>query len=83
MSRKGGVNESLSESFGSRWASKVKINAYYKTIRVFFLPCMYVNLYGDSQNQNMNLSFITHNRGTLIAYMTYWILHKWKQDCEG
>ncbi len=31
-SRKGGVwkNESLSESFGSRWANKAKINAYYK-----------------------------------------------------
>ncbi len=34
-------NESLSKSFGSRWASKVKINAYYKTMKVFFdLACM-------------------------------------------
>ncbi len=42
-SRKGGVwkNESLSESFGSRWANKVKINAYYKKMKVFFhLACM-------------------------------------------
>ncbi len=43
-SRKGGVwkNESLSESFGSRWASKVKINAYYKKMKVFF--DLHVNL---------------------------------------
>ncbi len=42
-SRKGGVwkNESLSKSFGSRWASKVKINAYYKTMKVFFDLCVW------------------------------------------
>ncbi len=47
-SRNGGVwkNESLNKSFGSRWASKVKINAYYKTNNVFFLPCMH-----DSQTK--------------------------------
>ncbi len=34
-------NESLNELFGSRWANKVKINAYYKTMKVFFdLACM-------------------------------------------
>ncbi len=52
-SRKGGVwkNESLSESFGSRRASKVKINAYcFLTLHA----CQPV--VGDSQNQNMNLS---------------------------
>ncbi len=35
-------NESLIETFGSRWANKVKINTYYK--KVFFWPCMHVNL---------------------------------------
>ncbi len=57
-SRKGGIwkNESLSESFGSRWASKVKINAYYQTMKVFFdLACMSTCCWG-SQIQNMNLS---------------------------
>jgi len=26
----------ISATFGSRWANKVKINAYYKTMKVFF-----------------------------------------------
>ncbi len=56
-SHKGGVwkNESLSESFGSRWASKVKKKMFI--IRKCFLTlhaCQPV--VGDSQNQNMNLS---------------------------
>ncbi len=65
-SRKGGVwkNESLSESFGSRWASKVKINAYYKTIKVFFdLACMSTCCWGLPKPKYE--PFITHNRGTL------------------
>ncbi len=46
--RKGGVwkNESLSESFGSRWASKVKINAYYKQCwGKLLLKVMHYNIY--------------------------------------
>ncbi len=42
-SRNGGgwENESLSESFGSCWANKVQINAYYEKMKVFFdLACM-------------------------------------------
>ncbi len=65
-SRKGGVwkNESMSESFGSCWASKVKINAYYKTMKVFFdLACMSTCCWG-SQNQNMNISL--HIIGALL-----------------
>ncbi len=55
MSSEGGVWKN--ESFGSRWANKVKINAY-KKMKVFFLTlhaCQPV--VGDSQNQNMNLSW--------------------------
>ncbi len=46
-SLKGGVweNESPNESFGSRWANQLKINAYYKTNKVFFYPCMHVKLF--------------------------------------
>ncbi len=57
-------NKSLSESFGSRWVSKVKITAYYKTMEVFFdLACQPV--VGDSQNQNMNLSLLV---ATLLIF---------------
>ncbi len=65
-SRKGGVwkNESLSELFGSRWASNVKINAYYKTIKVFFdLACMSTCCWGLPKPKYE--PFIIHNRGTL------------------
>ncbi len=67
-SRKGGVwkNESLSESFGSRWASKVKINAYYKTIKVLFdIACMSTCCWGLPKPKYE--PFITHNRGTLTV----------------
>ncbi len=57
-SRRGGVwNESLSKSFKSRWASKVKTNAFYETIKVCFdllRACQPV--VEDSQNWNMNIS---------------------------
>ncbi len=65
-SRKGGVwkNESLSESFGSRWENKVKLNAYYKKIKVFFdLACMSTCCWGLPKPKYE--PFITHNRGTL------------------
>ncbi len=68
QSRKWGVwkNESLSESFESRWANKVKINAYYKKIKVFFfLPCMHVNLLLGTHKATKKEHFITHTRGTL------------------
>ncbi len=40
VTQRRGLKKSLTESFGSRWASKVKINAY-KTMKVFFdLACM-------------------------------------------
>ncbi len=68
-SRKAGVgkNESLSELFGSRWASKVKINAYYKTMKVFFdLACMSNCCSGLKKKIKKNEHFITHNRGTLM-----------------
>ncbi len=59
-SRKGEIwkNESLSKSFGSRWANKVKINAYYKKMKVFFdLACMDVNLLlGTPKTKKKNLS---------------------------
>ncbi len=65
-SHKGGVwkNESLNESFGSRWASKVKINAYYKMMKVFFdLARMSTCCWGLTKPKYE--PFITHNRGTL------------------
>ncbi len=65
-SRTGGVwkNESLSESFGSRWSNKVKINAYYKTMKEFFdLACMSTCCWGLPKPKYE--PFITHNRGTL------------------
>ncbi len=63
---KGGVwkNESLSELFGSHWANKVKLNAYYKTMKVFFdLACMSTCCWGLPKPKYE--PFITHNRGTL------------------
>ncbi len=71
-SRTGGVwkNESLNESFGSRWANKVKRNAYYKNMKVFFeLECMSTCCWGLPKPK-YDL-FITHNRGTLTVY---WII---------
>ncbi len=70
VSRKGGVwkNESLSESFGSRWASKIKINAYYKTMKVFFDLACISNCWGLPKPKYE--PFITHNRGTLTQLMT-------------
>ncbi len=65
-SRKWGVwkNVSLSESFGSHWASKVKINAYYKTMKVFLdLACMSTCCWGLPKPKYE--PFITQNRGTL------------------
>ncbi len=54
----------LSESFGSHWTSKVKINAYYKTIKVFFdLACMSACCWGLQKPKHE--PFITHNRGNL------------------
>ncbi len=66
-SRKRGVwkNESLNESFGSHWANKVKTNAYYKNMKVFFeLECMSTCCWGLPKPKYE--PFITHNRGTLI-----------------
>ncbi len=63
---KGGVwkNESLSESFGSCWASNVKINAYYKTMKVFLtLHACQACCWGLPKPKYE--PFITHNRGTL------------------
>ncbi len=71
-SRTGGVwkNESLSESFGSRWANKVKINAYYKKMKVLFdHACMSTCCWGLPKPRYE--PFITHNRGTLIKYTRY------------
>ncbi len=65
-SRTGGVwkNESLNESFGSHWANKVKTNAYYKNMKVFFeLECMSTCCWGLPKPKYE--PFITHNRGTL------------------
>ncbi len=65
-SRKGGVwkNESSSESFGSRWGNKVKINAYYKKMKVFFdLAWMSTCCWWLPKPKYE--PFITHNRGTL------------------
>ncbi len=60
-------SESLSELFGSCWANKVKINAYYKTMKVFFdLACMSTCCWGLPKPKYE--PFITHNRGTLIAF---------------
>ncbi len=66
VSSKGGVwkNESLNKSFGSLWENKVKINAYYKTIKMFFeLACMSTCCWGHPKPKYE--PFITHNRGTL------------------
>ncbi len=61
---KGGVWKNL--SFGSCWANKVKINAYYKKMKVFFeLACMSTCCWGLSKPKYE--PFITHNRGTLIV----------------
>ncbi len=69
-SRKRGVwkNESLNESFGSRWANKVKTNAYYKKMKVFFdLACMSACCWGLPKPKYE--PFITH-RGTLRGATT-------------
>ncbi len=60
-SHKGGVwkNESLSESFGSHWASKVKKKS------VFDLACMSTSCW-ELPKPKYEPS-ITHNRGTLIS----------------
>ncbi len=71
--RKVGVwkNESLSESFGSRWTSKVKINAYYKTMKMFFdIACMSTCCWGLPKPKYE--PFITHNRGTLSPHVPWW-----------
>ncbi len=72
-SRKWGVwkNESLNESFGSRWTNKVKKKkAYYKKMKVFFdLACMSTCCWGLPKPKYE--PFITHNRGTLTDYIKY------------
>ncbi len=45
------------ELFGSRWANKVKINAYKKKWKCFLTLHACQPVVGDSQNQNMNLSW--------------------------
>ncbi len=67
-SHNGGVCKNV--SFGSRWANKVKINAYSKKIKVVFdLACMLTCCWGLSKPKYK--PFITHNRGTLnSAYYT-------------
>ncbi len=65
-SRKEGVwkKQSLKESLGSRWANKVKINAFYKTMKVFFgLACKSTCCYGLPKPKYEPL--INHNRSTL------------------
>ncbi len=53
------------ELFGSRWVSKVKINAHYKKMKVFFdLACMSTCCWGLPKPKYE--PFITNNRGTLI-----------------
>ncbi len=74
-SRQGGgvwKNESLSESFGSRWASKVKINAYYKIMKVFYVlfACMSTCCWGLPKPKYE--PFITHNRGNLTWKTLIW-----------
>ncbi len=72
-SRTGGVwkNESLNESFWSRWANKVKRNAYYKNMKVFFeLECMSTCCWGLPKPKYE--PFITHNRGTLNLGTSCW-----------
>ncbi len=66
VSHKGGVWNilSLSESFGSCWANKVKINAY-KTIKVFFdLSWISTSCWGFLKPKYE--PFITHNRDTCL-----------------
>ncbi len=68
-SRKGGVwkNEARSKSFESHWASKLKINAYYKTIKVFFnLVCMSTCYWGLPNPKK--LYFSTHDMGILKQF---------------
>ncbi len=48
---------------------RLKINAYYKIMKVFLFLCQPV--VGDSQNQNMNLSLPIINRDTLTAVTLY------------
>ncbi len=79
-SRTGGVwkNESLNESFGSHWANKVKRNAYYKNMKVFFeLECMSTCCWGLPKPKYE--PFITHNRGTL-RYFRKENKNKWIQQ---
>ncbi len=65
-SRKGGVwkNEALSKSFESHWASKLKINAFYKTMNVFFDPRMSTFCWGLPKPNYE--PFFNHNRGFKI-----------------
>ncbi len=73
-SRKGGVWKWIVERIvWSRWANKVKINAYYKTMKVFLTLHACQPVVG---------TFITHNRGTLnitnmllIFRLTHSFLH--------
>ncbi len=72
MLRKGGVskNVSLNELFGSRWAKKVKINADYKKMKVFFdLACMSTCCWRLPKPKCE--PFITHNRGPLSFFRTW------------
>ncbi len=48
----------------SRWASKVKINAYYKRMKVFFDLACTSTCYWGLQKPKYE-PFITHNRGAL------------------
>ncbi len=64
--RRGLEKESLNESFGSRWANKVKINAFYKTMKVFLdLACMSTCCWRHLKPKYE--PFITNNRGTLTS----------------
>ncbi len=69
----------VEQIFGSRWASKVKLNAYYKKMKVFFdLGCMSSCCWGLPKPKYE--SFITHDKGTLkrqrCSLYQWWKLKK-------
>ncbi len=76
---KGGVwkNESLSESFGSHWANKVKIKLDNES--VFDLACMSSCCWGLPQPKYE--PFITHNRGTYIHLVFFLNESLFLPDC--
>ncbi len=60
MQRRGLEKLIVEGTIWESWAKKEKINAYFKTMKVFFWPCMHVNLLLGTPKTKI-WTFITHN----------------------